>query len=46
MRELRSAGATRLRGYHQRRGDTTVRRGTHPWHLTWLFDVEFAAREP
>jgi SAM-dependent methyltransferase len=44
--ELRSAGARRLRGYHQRRGDTIVRRGAHPWHLTWLFDVEFAAREP
>lgn len=38
-RALRQAGATRIRGYHQRITSPTVRRGTPPWAAIWLLDV-------
>lgn len=45
-RQLRRAGAKRIKGYHQRghprpRGDYVVRRSAVSWNATWLFDVRF-----
>lgn len=36
---LRSAGALDIRGYHQRPGGPSVRRGTPPWATVWLLHV-------
>jgi 2-polyprenyl-3-methyl-5-hydroxy-6-metoxy-1,4-benzoquinol methylase len=38
---LRSAGATRIRTYHQHVRGYRVGRGAAPWHGTWLLDVRF-----
>ncbi len=38
---LRSAGAKRMRAYHQHVRGYRVTRGAAPWHGTWLLDVSF-----
>jgi len=38
---LRSAGARRIRAYHQHVRGYRIGRGAAPWHGTWLLDIRF-----